>query len=281
MNRNLFIVVICGLASAGWADAPIGTMYFTQQGLYPNSSATKVGKLSGPSIFGIISNVQSVATANDNQGPLAVAQGDIRTYTNNMWGSSSGGRYDLNLNYLGTSYSPWQMLPGNSLYDGTTDGSSNFTVEYNGMIIQTDRSWQSPSVLNGSGFGGLGYADFKGITWDPSTNSFWLSCVHPAAGSSILNVSPTGLLLSNFSVSSIYWGLAMDVDGTLWGSRGTSIEHFTTSGGWIGSAVVATWGGNDPAFGIEIDVGAVPEPTTVATLGFGAAVLARRRRRNS
>lgn len=269
------------LAQGAAGIAPVGTLYFTQDGPYPGTYQTRVGKLQGPSFFGTIMNVQAVMSVNPNEGPIAVAGGDIRTYTNNMYGMSPGSRYDLNLNSLGQSYAPWQLTPFNSLNDGTTDGFFNYSVEGNGIIVRTDRDWQNPVRMNVPGLNG--FWGMTGITWDFNTNSLWMSGFYSGGGYALVNTTKSGSVLQHYSVPHWYRGLAMDVDGTLWGSTHLGhLHHMTTGGAYLGVVGVLGWGNSSTGApsGIEIEVAAVPEPTSVAMLAVGAmGLLVRRRRR--
>jgi hypothetical protein len=69
----------------------------------------------------------------------------------NFWGSGTGGRYTLGSTPTGTSWPTTPPLAGqtyNIFYDGTSDGSHNYTVDqYNGNVTATDLNWQHPSVL--------------------------------------------------------------------------------------------------------------------------------------
>jgi len=83
----------------------------------------------------------------------------------NSGSSSNGGQYARNGVPTGTS---WQGTPppnnerGDSLYDGTSDGSHNYAVEYTSSaftesVIQTDLNWQNahlkPSSQGKTGHG--------------------------------------------------------------------------------------------------------------------------------
>jgi len=261
------------LTALSGAIAPIGTLYFTKNG-DSDFDATEVGMLTGPSTFGFINNVTTRPTVQRFQAPIAVAGNDVRTFTSYYGGSGSGSRYDLSLNYLNQDYGLWGTGPGSIFYDGTSDGQFNYTVTTRGTIVRTDRDWQNPLFVNPSGFTGFW---MTGITWDFTDDTLWLASLE----GSVFHVTKSGSVLGSFQVPISVFGLAMDVDGSLWmldvsELSPQSLTRYTRSGANIGVAYVP--GFNHRAQGIEIQLTTVPEPTTLSAALAGLAGLGLRRR---
>src|SRR2546430_10837732 len=87
----------------------------------------------------------------ENQGEYAVAvSGDVRTLGNGNTGSGLGSQYTLAGVYTGTDYA----YPNTALrfYDGATDGTYNYSVDYgSGAVYRMDRDWSNPSLLFNTG----------------------------------------------------------------------------------------------------------------------------------
>src|SRR5262245_2069129 len=96
------------------------------------------------------------------QYPLAVTN-TIRTMGANPL--EIGAEYDLSGVDLTTRYTHPATTPVRS-WDGTTDGSSNYTVD--GSVFRLDQTWSNPVYL----FGGVGIGS---LTYDPTNNSLWVS----------------------------------------------------------------------------------------------------------
>jgi hypothetical protein len=116
----------------------------------------------------------------------------------------------------------------NTFFDGTSDGTRNYTVEYRNSnqvsgidleanVIATDLNWQNPVVLFSIPGVLFPQRAFAGVTYDPTNNSLWFS----GSGSlDVVDYSLTGELLSSFTagvVSPTRIALAFDpADATLW-----------------------------------------------------------------
>jgi len=125
-----------------------------------------------------------------------------RTY-GSYGGSATAGQYTLSGTPMGTSWSGTPPPAGetaNLFYDGTSDGTYNYTVEYSNYppetenVIATDLNWQSPVTL--FSIPGVTSAAYLGITYDPNNNSLWVSGWQTDV---IADYSLTGTLLSSFA----------------------------------------------------------------------------------
>ena len=198
------------------------------------------------------------------------------------------------LNTIGQEYGPVPSLavfPTGSFYpnsfslrdvfeDGTTNGTVNFTVgNGTGDVIATSTTWGgSGSFLFSTGISG----DW-GITYDATNNSLWIQNSSSGAitdytlGGGVITSFPT--VINGFEATA----LAMDVDHTLWFADfgGSTIEHYSTTGTYLGSA---SYAGLGFANGGEIAAATVPEPGSLTLLGIaavgivGVAVRSRRKK---
>jgi PEP-CTERM motif len=196
--------------------------------------------------------------------------GDLRTTGN--FNSNLGQQYNLSMVSTGTTYAgSWE-----GLYDGTTDGSRNYTIDYGtGDVLSYDRDWQGPVTLFNAG-GGFG--DYLGITYDGS-GGLWISRWN---NSIVEHRSMSGALLSSFSAGfSSITCLAMDYStGTLWmgtqGNQGTFFQ-FSTTGTNLQSVFYSNMTTAN-TLGGEFDLSPVPEPSSIVVLGLGALAFMRRKR---
>lgn len=257
------LVAAISVAAASAAQAgPLSTLYLTYTGA---AGYTGIAMVQGNSI-------SSFALAYEANGiyeiPIAV-DGDVRTTA--YYSGGLGGQYTLSGTPTGTTYTN----PGFEAYDGTTDGTYNYVVDYRtGDVIRTDRDYQNPVVLFNVGAGHLG------ITYDPDNNSLWISGW--GADDAITNYSMSGTVLSAFSTGFLYTGaLALDhADNTLWlvdDSNSFALQQFSKAGALLssGPAVNYTLGGE-----FDLDsASVVPEPSGLLLMAGALLLLARRGRR--
>lgn len=220
----------------------------------------------GPRQASIIGGALSISPATAHyESPIAVF-GDVRTM--GFYPTTTGAQYDL----AGTALGPTYTHPANlqSTFDGTTDGTWNYTVEVKtGNVYQLDRDWQNPTFMFNVGPSSQG-----GIAYDCATNSLWVANEGSCFGAgtfgitgSVTNYTMNGSPLSStiFGSSGLLNDLAMDIDGTFWADGGNALFHYDSLGNSLGAYPV-NWGG-DSIRGAEIAC-IVPEPNSLSCLGL-------------
>jgi len=207
--------------------------------------------------------------------------GDVRTLIPSSEGSTGGANYDLNFTDTGGRYTSTF-----NFFDGTTDGTHNYSVNYNigsENVYQTDRNWQTPVALFQVP------EAYLGITYDRTNNSLWISNFN---GTTVSDYSLTGTLLSSFNTTfSSITCLALDpADNTLWiGSQSTegTFYQYSKGGVFLQSDTYAALA-NQNTLGGEFNTAApaVPEVSTTVSLGLllalglgGMTIAARRKTR--
>lgn len=164
---------------------------------------------------------------------------------------------------------------GNALVfgsDGTLYGAGNTTTNLCTLDLATGA---------GASIGNMGFTSGGDL-------AFHAGNLYLASGSShLVNVDPADPTLSAavgaFGVSDVF-GLATGDDGNLYGVAGTQIFLVNTATGAATNAVnyggQGLFGAYGQAFYTEAGAEQAPEPATIILLGMGAAIAARRRRRN-
>ena len=162
-------------------------------------------------------------------------------------GSATGGQYTLSGIPTGTTWTGTPPPAGeayNYFFDGTSDGTHNYTVEYRNSnspnqvdlkanVIATDLNWQNPVVLFSIEGVYLPQKAYAGVTYDPINNSLWFSGV--GALDVIAQYSLTGTLLSSFSTgialpAALRWP-SIPPTATLWFNNCCSLLYqYSTSG---------------------------------------------------
>jgi hypothetical protein len=157
--------------------------------------------------------VNSWTQHNGGEYPLAVFN-TVRTL--GLGSGFNGSEYTLNGAFTGVTYPYPPIGITSDVYDGTTDTTSNYSVDYNsGNVYSFNGDWTNPTLLFSEPIG------FLGITYDATDNSLWLANFN---GTIVEHRSLFGTLISSFTVpfTSITC-LALDpADNTLWmGSQNT------------------------------------------------------------
>jgi hypothetical protein len=208
------------------------------------------------------------------ESPIAVID-TVRTSNQAYqgYGPRQGAEYTLAGVLTGATYPGyWEH------YDGTTDGTYNYSVDYYGNVSRFSRDWTNPVSMFATSWGVYS----TGITYDPTNNSLWFSHY---GGSTVENRSMTGALLSSFSTVLSPTFLAMDhADGTLWtASRyGNALYQYSRNGELLSSQIYLD-SDNDEIFGGmffggEFAFTPVPAPSALVLGVCGLAYAAKRLR---
>ena len=226
------------------------------------------------------------------EGNLAVTNVVSTNWFGRNYGlAGAAGQYTLAGVPTATSWAntpPPPEEPGNSIYDGTSDGTNNYTVEYRGSdgsgnytenVIQTDANWQSTITLFSVQSWPGAFDEYVGITYDPTNNSLWVGAW---GGSGLIrDYDLTGNLLSSFTATGSIAALAYDsADNTLWYSDAAThhLYQYSTAGVLLQDGFPT---GLPSGHYLAGDMAETPEPASLALLGAGLAgvgVLRRRKR---
>lgn len=217
-------------------------------------------------------------TSGGQDYPIAVS-GDVRTAASGQFSNDHGGQYDLNGNWLGVDYGDFATSPNLDMlfYDGATDGSRNFVVNYGnfGGVWATNRDWSGATKLFDLG----GFANRLGITYDIQKQSLWVSGWDTGM---VEEYDFNGVLLTKFDsgLGGLITCLAMDyTDNTLWMGRqgnGGVFNQYDRSGNLIGRFQDNTLA-NLNTLGGEFNV--VPEPVSLVVLAGSLVAISRKRRK--
>ncbi len=172
----------------------------------------------------------------------------------------NGREYDLAGNPLGGG--PYNNPSYDDLYDGTTDGDSNYAIAHNHFdsnfaVVRGDADWSGVAVLFEP------TERSSGIAYDSSTNTIWV--VNYLSGvQGLQEYDLSGNLLTDLPLPGLSGGLGLaydPADDTLWmtgGFNGGSIDCFQLdkqgnvlqeidlpqySNSWAGAEILAKGGG--------------------------------------
>jgi hypothetical protein len=274
LKTALFAVATFLGASSSWATpvftGPVSPYYldnYVDQHIYV---------VQGTSVINNFPWTHGVPCSNFCEGNLAVTNVvSTNWFGSDVGGSATAGGYTLNGAPLVTSWTGTPPPAGetdNQFYDGTSDGTHNYTVEFNSNfettanVIATDLNWQNPVTLFSVPLGNVG------VTYDPINNSLWIGGF--TTSDVITDYSLTGTPLSSFSTGlSLSSALAFDpADATLWLSNQVSstLFQFSTSGALLQSGIPSGLpGGNYLAGEFAEATPSIPEPATLLLLGSG------------
>lgn len=202
-----------------------------------------------------------------------------------------GAAYDLDGNFIGTI----PNTPSNQA-DGATDGEFNYQFVGNQLVRYT-LDWLNPTTQIDFG---VSSASWAGVTHDPTNDSFWITSINALFGQ-VQNVDRDGNNLFSFTTGDFLGGeagIAYDAaDDTLWVGNvfaGRSFRQFSKTGQLLQDVEFGALPASSAFLGAmefrvplknQGDPGGggmtpVPEPSTIALLGFGlAGILAARRKR--
>jgi len=258
MSNRLRLLVCALLLSAFCTPSvladPISRYYLTAAGQDMNF------EVQGPAI--VNSWAQQSPT---NEFAIAISGGTIKTTS--YYAGETGAEYGLAGNYTGNNYT----CPMDYIYDGTSDGTYNYTVAHlSGNVYRTDLDWQNAVLLFSIGEYGLG------ITYDGSNDSLWVSTWFTGT---VINYTMAGAVLSAFAPYPQPTCLALDpADDTLWmgdyNNEGTFYQ-FSKAGALLDSVTYPGLASFNTLGGEMV----VPEPGTYVLLGLGLAGLALWRRK--
>ena len=132
----------------------------------------------------------------------------MKTLHNGNDGQCCGSEYRLDGTYTGTDFA---YPPGGyKFYDGASDGTHNYSIDYfSGGVYRMNADWSSPTLLFNAP------SCYLGITYDRATDTLWIS---QFCGSTVEHRSLSGAILSSFTVPfTSVTCLAIDpADATLW-----------------------------------------------------------------
>lgn len=255
MRNVLALLVVGAMVSGVFADGPVSELYLTVL-------------LGATSEYDVVQgeNINRTWAAYDGDAALAVNQ-TVRGFGCNS--GRSGGEFQLDGTLTGTIYT--NNVSGSYFYDGTTDGTFNYTVDYlTGDVYRFTDAWEEPTVLFSLGSS----LEYAGITHDPTNDSLWLA---NGETGKVENYTLDGNLLSDFDAVFPMLGLALDpADGTLWLSPfdfSGDLIQYSKGGEQLGQVNCSGLVGVAP-LGAEFQY--IPEPASFTLLILAGWLIRRR-----
>jgi hypothetical protein len=218
----------------------------------------------GNSIFVVQgTNVTSFQTAYGrgiSEGALAVSNGTIRTRADEFDPQGLAGEYKIDGTPTGVAY----LTDGSRVYDGTSDGLSNYFVDHFFGVFRTDLLWQKsefdfcPTAIVDT------FSDpchgLSGVGFDPIDHTLWFSS-NPTQ--MIAEYTLGGALLRSFPTDTQVTSLGIDpADHTIWVMERDSnvLRQYSVGGMLLQSGTV-------PGIDFHMDSGdfevITPEPSTL------------------
>lgn len=261
--RTFALLAFCHAALAGvaWAQVtidPATTLFLTDGDAGP-ARLIAVNTTTGSIIYSTIN-----VSVSGHQ-PLAIAVTD-RIWALDNYNTPTGAHaFSLDGTDLGIS-STFTSLGVSQFLDGTTDGTTNYTLAWNGgsaVVYKADSNWANmTSMFTATG------TDIAGIAFDTASNTLWIS-----GDSTIYQYSLSGTVLSQFSHTGGRGGLAYQSStDTLWylpNSSSSPLLQYSKAGALLQSLTVTGRTGN--MWGAEF--AAIPEPSTCALFALGLGVV--------
>jgi hypothetical protein len=239
---------------------PLSTLYLT------NTLEGKLYAVQGSSV------TLNVAATSTGQSPIAVGS-TIRTFGADT--GISGAEYSLSGTATGSVYPNTFGNVAPFFVDGATDGLFNYAWDFGeGRAYRFNLDWSSPTVLftlgNSTG-------TRAGITYDPTSNTLWLTGVGASLAGRLEQYTLDGVILASYSTGTVGSPfLAFDpADQSLWlrPSNSPVFQQYSTAGVFLSSETYPSLAFN----GLDGAEFAVPEPTCALLLLSGAVFCLRRR----
>lgn len=276
-SRILGMGLLAAISAVCAVAQPLDDMFMAGNTTGTISHRLYKGFWSGPTWV-----VTSLGTPGLDADLIAVS-GDVRT---------EHARYDLNLGFQGSFGT---VVRDDYGLDGTTDGLFNYGARKNGVgnhdreIWQYDRNWRNPSMyLDLAPILAIGES-LVGITFDRTTDTFWLVARDLWAPSNrLVQVNRNGALLGTVPLGFQAQAIGIESSGVLWIEKEDSLQQTLTFvsyapqfGQFTGELDPNDWQLGRQIQALEFNIDPVPEPTTLCALTGTLIGFAIRRRRST
>lgn len=178
---------------------------------------------------GAILRTWGLASGTDRYQYPMVVRDTVRTMGADV--GDLGADYDYNGNDLGPRYT--HPSGTSRCWDGTTDGTHNYSIDTAGVVWKFDADWSNPvRLFTGGGIGALAY--------DSENDTIWVGTF---SGSNLTEYDLSGNVISQFTTGHTKnMALAIDpADGTLWlhdRNRQGTLEQWSRDGQLLATVVV-------------------------------------------